>query len=387
MRVLICLLCSVINLSFVSDKFLSKQSILTTPAPCFGLFENLYFDPLNKVFFTNSKRIDLSRAVHVNEQRGYFWKNVRDVSLPRGRFHRIPGLTLILQERASTPFHYTHFFHFLEHLIGFWSFGGKEERENVHLVLIAGNGDIEPKDWRGPNEITFHLIRALFPNADIQLFSTFISTNKPIWFERALSSDRSMEFHRRSPYFTDRMLSEYHRFLPQEALDSLTAAVHTYCEAQPQNNPQLNVTYVRRLPPRCLDADVEKELLFKIEQLPGVRLQSVDFAQLSFQEQIKIAAQTDVLLGVHGNGLSHTLFLPKGATLIELFSKDFLRVEYRIFAGLRNLSYFGMMAERGWIDQETVERTGIFGIQQKPIDDIDVDAIVSVISSCKKANS
>ena len=50
-----------------------------------------------------------------------------------------------------------------------------------------------------------------------------------------------------------------------------------------------------------------------------VRARDVDFNVLSFEEQIEIDATTDVMIGPHGAGLMHNIFMPDRATLIELF--------------------------------------------------------------------
>ena len=49
-----------------------------------------------------------------------------------------------------------------------------------------------------------------------------------------------------------------------------------------------------------------------------IKFQDVDFNLLSFEEQIKIDLQTDILIGPHGAGLMHNIFMRDRATLIEL---------------------------------------------------------------------
>ena len=50
-----------------------------------------------------------------------------------------------------------------------------------------------------------------------------------------------------------------------------------------------------------------------------VKVQDVDYNILSFEEQIAIDLGTDIMIGAHGAGLMHNIFMRDRATLIELF--------------------------------------------------------------------
>ncbi len=50
-----------------------------------------------------------------------------------------------------------------------------------------------------------------------------------------------------------------------------------------------------------------------------VKVQDVDYNVLTFEEQIKIDLQTDIMVGPHGAGLMHNIFMRDRARLIELF--------------------------------------------------------------------
>ena len=50
-----------------------------------------------------------------------------------------------------------------------------------------------------------------------------------------------------------------------------------------------------------------------------VIVQDVDYNVLTFEEQIGIDVQTDIMVGPHGAGLMHNIFMPDRAALIELF--------------------------------------------------------------------
>ncbi len=50
-----------------------------------------------------------------------------------------------------------------------------------------------------------------------------------------------------------------------------------------------------------------------------MRVREVDFSLLSFEEQIAIDTTTDIMIGPHGAGLMHNVFMPSRGALIELF--------------------------------------------------------------------
>ena len=48
-------------------------------------------------------------------------------------------------------------------------------------------------------------------------------------------------------------------------------------------------------------------------------VRDVDYSSLSFEDQIKTNLDTDVMVGPHGAGLMHNIFMPDRAALVELF--------------------------------------------------------------------
>jgi hypothetical protein len=76
-------------------------------------------------------------------------------------------------------------------------------------------------------------------------------------------------------------------------------------------------------------------------QAAGVQLQVVDFAELSFAEQVALMARSRVLIGIHGAGLVNTLFLPPTAAVVELLpDARFVALFFR---------FMGMAKGNGWV--------------------------------------
>uniref|UniRef100_A0A224YNT3 EGF domain-specific O-linked N-acetylglucosamine transferase n=1 Tax=Rhipicephalus zambeziensis TaxID=60191 RepID=A0A224YNT3_9ACAR len=84
----------------------------------------------------------------------------------------------------------------------------------------------------------------------------------------------------------------------------------------------------------------EDELLAAARKLPGLAVQRVRFSHATdFRHQIEVMANTDVLIGMHGAGLTHVLFQPDWAVLLEIYNCDD-PVCYKDLARLRGVKYF-----------------------------------------------
>ena len=65
----------------------------------------------------------------------------------------------------------------------------------------------------------------------------------------------------------------------------------------------------------------------------------VDFEKLTIFEQIAMVANAEILVGPHGAGMIHSWFMPKGATVVEFFSKEYVNYTVYPFAKLLDLNY------------------------------------------------
>ncbi|OJJ42794.1 hypothetical protein ASPZODRAFT_1258465 [Penicilliopsis zonata CBS 506.65] len=108
-------------------------------------------------------------------------------------------------------------------------------------------------------------------------------------------------------------------------------------------NKQITVTYIDRNESRRLVGS--DAYLQDIRQaFPDVLVQAVDFAAIPFREQVRIASTTDILLGVHGAGLTHGLFMDAGSVMVEILPPDFNHKGFRNFAGLLGHAYYSVHA-------------------------------------------
>ena len=126
---------------------------------------------------------------------------------------------------------------------------------------------------------------------------------------------------------------------------------HTLAADAPRPAGPLRVTLVLREDYRAHAGSVEgrmqrklanaPELKKALAAMPGVAARVVAFEELSVREQLAIALETDVLVGMHGAGLVHALFLPPWAGIVELYpayQSTRLR-HFRRLAAWRGLAY------------------------------------------------
>ncbi|KAI0509507.1 hypothetical protein F5B22DRAFT_658045 [Xylaria bambusicola] len=107
-----------------------------------------------------------------------------------------------------------------------------------------------------------------------------------------------------------------------------------------------------------------------------ITVRMVDFAANPFGEQIRIAQETDVLVGVHGAGLTHSMFMRRGAgAVVEIQPEGFEHHGFRNVAGMRNLGYFRTHAKSITVENWTAGETGEavdsmqYGIRRKAAGD------------------
>lgn len=141
-----------------------------------------------------------------------------------------------------------------------------------------------------------------------------------------------------------------------------------------REDKQIVLTYIDRSKTRILLNHTE---LFDAVQAkyPHVRVQSVDFANISFAQQLETVQRTDILVGVHGAGMTHEMFLTPGSALVEILPPRLNYKGYRNVADLVGLSYYSAHADtqsngeqEDWHSEDVVVDRGHFmGIMEVAI--------------------
>jgi protein O-GlcNAc transferase len=117
--------------------------------------------------------------------------------------------------------------------------------------------------------------------------------------------------------------------------------VLTHLSITPQRDPsaKLVLTYIDRKSSRKLEN--QALLLDDLKTTyPDITINIVDFAALSFREQVETVATTDILVGVHGAGLTHSMWLPPHSAVVEILPEKVGHKGFRNLAKLRGHQYF-----------------------------------------------
>lgn len=68
--------------------------------------------------------------------------------------------------------------------------------------------------------------------------------------------------------------------------------------------------------------------------------------------QLGLSSRTDILIGVHGNGLSHLMWMPRGSHVIEIFAKGGFMRDYQMLTSSLGHHYYAVWEDRVYLESE-----------------------------------
>ncbi|KAK4033595.1 hypothetical protein C8A01DRAFT_49870 [Parachaetomium inaequale] len=138
----------------------------------------------------------------------------------------------------------------------------------------------------------------------------------------------------------------------------------------------INLTFIDRTGSRKL-LDHDALLATVAAKHPHVRIQSIDFSTISFREQLQLVRETDVLLGVHGAGLTHAMFMRNGhGAVVETRP---VTNDYRGFKNLtfmKGVWYFTAYAEQVPSGRGEEEKRGV-GMSRQQVEEAQMHGIMA----------
>lgn len=264
----------------------------------------------------------------------------------------------------------------VEHLLSLWAlratfFPGVRA---TRLVLVGKTRDLDVSPASPKGRFMRTLVRALFPNATIVPPSEWATTARRsslLLEQAAVSSRMTCQRHAASaalnkmlaahaasirahaPSFRDALLAGLGVELPPKRALTRPGARGA---GEAPGSPARRAVQGRPLIVGLVDRGASSRRLapdFKARLLAALRADArFEAAALRFQDlhgvraQAEAAARLDVMIGCHGNGLTHALLMRPPAVLVELFPANINHADYQLHAEVAGHRHFG------WSDRD-----------------------------------
>ncbi|KIY49159.1 hypothetical protein FISHEDRAFT_65520 [Fistulina hepatica ATCC 64428] len=374
------------------------ETRLVHHAPGWTLFENLYmaddtlfvvtshsseFPPVRLMTSTGAPAENTPENIAAREPTAQHMSFVRPATARArwaDRVWTVEGNTLLYNDPPQFLQHYYHIV--AELLFGTWAFwhGAWSQPTPTYTpphidraIFIHADAD----GWRDRPGFNAYVLRAAFPSMTIEVQEDWadrvaasargVGNSQRVWrFPVALLADRSAAFrgaicgarNQRTAAEAFEYMHDRHALagLARGAWwDDVRNAVWRFAVPAPD---KIVITYIsrqnaghRKLLPGDHEALVAAlKALVRRHEKDGWILNVLEAEKMSKDEQIRIAASTTILLGVHGNGLTHLVFMPptKLSAVVEIFYPDGFAYDYQWTTNALGMRHFAV-----WNDTST----------------------------------
>ncbi|MCH9634651.1 MAG: hypothetical protein S4CHLAM7_14040 [Chlamydiae bacterium] len=262
-----------------------------------------------------------------------------------GTSYKIPGTTVILASSDEMKSLQPHYFHFLEEFLLAWSAHKGLKTPSISCVIFP---DIN--HWEGVNEINKQILESLIPHVKILNKDQFkeLSSKNLVQFEHAVVVDRQACHNQKEVQIFNKMAISHANLIESSYLKEFRDKVWSQLKTYDHANRKPTITYIRRKNRRYLDPDFEKVFLSTLEKkFPNHKIQPVWFEKLTFAQQLQIIRNSDILIGAHGNGLTHSYFLPDNSLVLELFPDGAFAMDYQLISEFSGHNYYAIDSKLG----------------------------------------
>jgi hypothetical protein len=144
-------------------------------------------------------------------------------------------------------------------------------------------------------------------------------------------------------------------------------------------SPDLVVTYISRQhsASRCLHPAIDRRLCQRLGSLPGIEFREVFMEDHDFDSQLRIAGQTDVLIGAHGNGMTHCMFMPPKRFVCEIFPQG-ATFHWHYYTFSRAMDHEYMCMFNGQAMTAASFSAGRVSSQSASLDMLDIEGMVEL---------
>ena len=220
--------------------------------------------------------------------------------------------------------HINHYFHFIEVLLGIWA---HSQKMNKIQAIIS------PEKLNDPFA---ELLKIAFPNSKV-------IDNKNCFIQECMIVDRFEKDLGIEKVNLNKMLSNSLKICNEnyEKLKKIFFKHFNIIEKKPPKNiKELKCIFVMRNSPRNLSN--HENFINYLEKKNNIQAEIVWFEKLSLKDQMALVANTDILIGVHGNGLTNLLWLPEHGATVEIFG-NYHHYDYQILSEIAGTEYFGFL--------------------------------------------
>jgi hypothetical protein len=258
-----------------------------------------------------------------------------------------------------------HLFHFMEHVIMGMSQLYSQGYTRFDVKCLAFPLLHESNDWIGKwSSHNKTLISRVFPNIESIRFGdpygNYDHTSRPrkpygLNYDKVIVSDRHAWC--RAPY--NKMIMKGILPFPTHAW----SLIFHPPKRNNTSNPKIVVAYIdRQKTGRRLRQEDHEFLISFCESCPHFDFHVYKMEEYDFSTQMALAAKVDILIGVHGNGLTHCMFMKPKSFVIECFVETQKRYlfDYNFLAKTMTQTYFCMIHGQ-WVcpllfEKEALER-------------------------------
>ncbi|WVQ93474.1 hypothetical protein IAU59_000548 [Kwoniella sp. CBS 9459] len=358
--------------------------------PGYQVFQNIWIKD-SAMYVVNPQRTTIpgmSRVVSGDTQ----WEIIRDTADPALYGAKdalvLDGSTVFLNDGAKTDsWHYLSSYY---HLVAEVLLGGitalasvpatremvEEVRTGVEVPKVPERIAIPwpaAEGWRDPDGINEFMVKGIFGNNILEPLNWKVLSGPDtphrgwIFMPRVVIIDR-WAAHRHNP-LTDAVnkmsASIFVRphppffFTPTRlALLSHLSIPVPPARMEPQRSLRKlpKIVYVDRQDTgRKLSAEGHAEMAVVLGEMEAVGKATVGHKKMSklvLPEQIEAVADADILIGVHGDGLTHQMWMPEGGVVIELLPPDSFMRENQIVTDVLNHQFVPVWKDRALSREE-----------------------------------
>ncbi|WWD08538.1 hypothetical protein V865_006650 [Kwoniella europaea PYCC6329] len=281
-----------------------------------------------------------------------------------------------IREGSQSSF-LNHYYHFIgEMFLGLW-----------RVVTAAGEIELPSRliykaqspDWRDHAGITTWFQQAVLPEAEIEEATIYEDRRKSgvtFLFDKIAIADR-WAAHRagQEVKFWNKANADLPSLpVPLTWMDPLRdqikrLALAEGCEMKRKNSKVPIVLYInRQLTTRRLIDEDEGELVEEMEKLADegvIEFYNEYMEKLPRVDQFCLAMKSDVMFAVHGNGLSHQLWMKPGSAVMEIMPVTGFARDYAILGEMMNHEYYAIHYNETFPVEKWRKENG-YGVDQGP---------------------